>query len=146
MGADILLYALPHCELTDERRDKITKAVEAVSDKDVLDYNEDYLHMELPDLGDMDMAYGEGAELEAMATLVRADILDACFEVLEHVDNPRDMASISFPGLGYRVLMTGGMSWGDNPTESSNYLDKLSNFDPLWDLLQKFAEEDCPWQ
>ena len=146
MGADILLYSLPHCELTDDRMEKITEAVEAVSDKDVLDYNENFLCIELPDLGDMDMAYGEGAELEALATLVRAEILDACFEVLKDADNPRDMASISFPGMGYRVLMTGGMSHGDNPTESSNYLDKLSNFDPLWELLQKFAEEDCPWQ
>ena len=146
MGADILLYALPHCELTGERKDKITEIVEAVSDKDVLDYNENFLCLELPDLGDMDTAYGEGAEMEALATLVRAELLDACFDVLEYADNPRDMASVSFPGMGYRVLMTGGMSHGDNPTVSSRHLDKLSNFDPLWDLLQKFAEEDCPWQ
>jgi hypothetical protein len=146
MGVDIRLYSLPHCELTDERREKITEVVEAVSDKDILDYNENFICIELPDLGDMDMAYGEGSETEALSTLVRTEILYACFEILKDADNPRDMASISFPGMKYRVLMTGGMSFGDSPTESSDYFDKLSNFDPLWGLLQTFSEEDFKWQ
>ena len=47
MGADILLYALPHCELTEERKDKITETVEAVSDKDILSYNDNFLCIDL---------------------------------------------------------------------------------------------------
>jgi hypothetical protein len=146
MGADIHLYSLPHCELTGERREKITEVVGAVSDEDILNYNENFLCVELPDLGAMDVAYGEGSETEALAALVRTEILDACFEVLKDADNPRDMASISFPGMGYRVLMTGGMSWDSNPTDSSRHFDKLSNFDALWNLLQTFSKEDFKWQ
>ena len=146
MGADLYLSSLPHCQLTDERKEKITELVDSVSDKEILAYNEDYLSEELPDLSMMDMAYGSGSEEEALATVVRQLILENTFTVLEQADHPRDIGSIFFPGMNYRVLVTGGMSWGDAPTEAADYFDKVSGFEALWDLLQSFAEEDFKCQ
>jgi len=146
MGADLYLSSLPHCNLTDERKEKIKDLIDSVPDKEILAYNEDYLCEELPDLSQMDMAYGSGSEDEALATVVRQVIMDNTFTVLEEADNPRDVGSIFFPGMNYRILITGGMSWGDAPTEAANYFDKVSGFEPLWDLLQSFAAEDFKWQ
>ena len=144
MGADLILNSIPFCQLTDERKKKITEAVEAVEDKKILTYNEDYLFMEL-DLGLMDAVYGPGSEDEALAAAVRQDILDACFEVLEQGDDCRDMAVITFPGMEYRVLISGGLSYGDLPTEGCELLSRTA-IDELWDLLQTFSEEDFKWQ
>jgi len=146
MSADLYLSSLPHCQLTDERKEKITELVDSVSDKEILAYNEDYLSEELPDLSMMDMAYGSGSEEEALATVVRQLILENTFTVLEQSDHPGDVGSIFFPGMNYRVLVTGGMSWGDAPTEAADYFDKVSGFEALWDLLQSFAEEDFKCQ
>ena len=145
MGADLILNSIPFCQLTEERKKKITEAVEAVEDKRILAYNEDYLFVEL-DLAAMDVAYGPGSEDEALAEVVRQDILDACFEVLEQGDNVRDTAVLGFPGMNYRVLVSGGMSWGDLPTEGCELMSKFTGLDPLWDLLQTFSEEDFKWQ
>ena len=146
MGADLYLSSLPHCKLTEDRKTKITELVDSVSDKEILAYNEDYLCEALPDLSAMDMAYGSGSEDEALATVVRQAILDNTFTVLEEADNPRDVESIFFPGMNYRVLITGGMSGGNAPTEAAAYFDKVSGFVALWDLLQSFAAEDFKWQ
>ena len=145
MGADLILNSIPFCQLTEERKKKITEAVEAVEDKLILAYNEEHLFVEL-DLAAMDVAYGPGSEDEALAEVVRQDILDACFESLELGDSPRDMAVISFPGMDYRILVSGGMSWGGDPTDGCELLSKFDGFDPLWDLLQTFSEEDFKWQ
>lgn len=145
MGADIILNSIPFCQLTDERKKKITEVVEAVEDKKILVYNEELDMVELPDLAAMDVAYGPGSEEEALAEVVRQDILDACFEVLEQGDDARDMAVITFPGMEYRVLISGGMSYGDLPTEGCELLSRTS-INELWDLLQTFSEEDFKWQ
>lgn len=146
MGADLYLSSLPHCVLNDERKEKITESINSISDKKILAYNEDYLSEELPDVSLLDMRYGSGSEDEALAAVVRQIVLDNTFIILEQQDCPRDVASITFPGMDYRVLITGGPSWGDAPTEAADYFDKVTGLEELWDLLQSFAEEDFKWQ
>ena len=145
MGADLYLTSLPHCQLTDERKVKIREAVEGVPDKEVLAFNSDYRFMELSDEKDPSSLSEEEHDKE-LAKEVREDILEACFEVLDGGENPRDMGSLIFPGMNYRVLMSGGMSWGDPPTDSCDLFNRCQNFEPIWDLLQAFAEEDFKWQ
>ena len=146
MGADLYLSSLPHAELTDERKDELEEAIEKVADNDVLSFNKDFLCMELPDLGALDMAYGEGSEDKALAALVREHILVNACEALECADDPRDVASISYPGMEYRVLITGGLSWGDTPTESCRTFDACSGFEPVWDTIEKWAKADFKFQ
>ena len=145
MGADLTLTSLPHCQLTDERKVKIREAVEGVPDKEVLAFNSDFRCMELSDEKDPSSLSEEEHDKE-LAKEVREDILEACFEILGSGEHPRDMGSINFPGMNYRVLISGGMSWGDMPTDSCDLFDRCHNFEPIWDLLQAFAEEDFKCQ
>ena len=145
MGADLYLTSLPHCDLTDERKVKIKELIEGTTDTEVLGFNEDFRFIELSDEKNPSSLSKEEHDME-LAKEVREDVLDACLSILRDADAPRDMGSISFPGMEYHVLMSGGMSWGDPPTESCDLFDRCENFGNLWGLLQKFAEEDFPWQ
>jgi len=40
------------------------------------------------------------------------------------------------------ITCTGGMSWGDNPTEAFYWLDKASHLEPVYNLAMKFSAED----
>jgi len=145
MGAELILTSLPHCKLTDERKVKIREAVEGVPDKEVLAFNEDFRCMDLSDEKDPSSLSKEEHDKE-LAKEVREDILEACVDILRDSDEPRDMGSINFPGMKYNVLISGGMSWGDMPTDSCDLFDRCQNFEPIWDLLQAFAEEDFKCQ
>jgi len=145
MGADLILTSLPHCQLTDERKVKIREAVEGVPDKEVLAFNSDFRCVELSDEKDPSSLSEEEHDKE-LAKEVREDILEACLEILRDADEPRDTSTIRFPGMKYDVLISGGMSWGDMPTDSCDLFDRCQNFEPIWGLLQAFAEEDFKCQ
>lgn len=53
----------------------------------------------------------------------------------------RDVSTISLQDSS-EFLITGGMSYGDDPSESFNTFMDLSAIDPVWDLLEKWSKED----
>lgn len=142
MGADLALDAIPYCKLTDERTAEIRKVVDTLPDKDLVQFNDDFVHEDYGDLSSMDQAYGEGSEMQALADCIREDVLDNCFQILEEGQRPRDVASVRFPPMEYDVLVTGGLTWSDPPTEAHQMMGRFSNLDPLWTKLMEYAQED----
>lgn len=119
MGADFLLYSVPYPRLNEERILKLRKLVaetpiETLYDHDGLDYD---------------------TEEEA-----RADLDLAVTELIE-LDGLRDVSTWR-PEGSYRYLITGGLSWGDHPTESAATIDKISQCLPVDDQLRAWAIEE----
>ena len=84
----------------------------------------------LPDCGGGDAMYDDLDEYKA--ALVTA------IDELIGIDGCRDVTTIG------DSLITGGLSWGDHPTESADCFDKISMCNPLWKQLEAWYLEDHP--
>lgn len=65
-------------------------------------------------------------------TLELTNTIEDTFDALE---NSREVSALAFKG--YHIYMTGGMSWGDPPTEAFNLFDK---FNRMPEYLLKFLD------
>ena len=110
MGADFLLTVVPVCELTPER----IAALKAKLDEAFKDEEED--------------DYGNTKE----------SIADSLDEYINcDFGSSREVGTLGIRGVTY--LVTGGMSWGDEPTEAYGHLCRLDMF---YDQLEAWALED----
>jgi len=120
MGADFMCTALPWCNPS---RDRMIELVWAVEEK----------------------AFGEepyfggwfGYDAEDQDPQVCKEIMIAAIEAYWYLDARRDVSYLYLDDVWY--LVTGGMSWGDVPTEAYEEFEKLED---LWPLLEKFAKKD----
>lgn len=111
MGADLLVYVLPQCKFSRERDTFLKQKVKK------LDWAGNYF---------------DDYELEE-AKKIMANAIDEYWKL----DVRRDIVSIYLDDKWY--LITGGMSWGDQPTDASEYFEQLQE---LWTTLNKFSNED----
>jgi len=131
MGADLLLCSIPAFELTEERKASFIAAVR----EDLLCRNDamDYL---LDCYGDVD-----ADDTDEMKADKCVELFDAAISQVD--ENCRDVATIRFEGMDHSVLVTGGMSWGDAPTESFNEVSVVCEVgDEPYRLMLKWAKED----
>jgi len=76
------------------------------------------------------------------------EIQEACLDTIERVmdlGEPRDCATdweYNEKGERMTVLYTGGMSWGDAPTDSYDLVSAM-NYIPVADTIERLAVEDC---
>jgi len=126
MGADFMFAVSPRCELTDERKRRIKDVIRAIPDKELLEVVDEYYPLGLGD---------EATPEEIRVTLYRA--------VLENAEvETRDTSYIRLDGMDWTANITGGMSWGDSPTEAFDDLAGISSFDPVYELMKEFSRED----
>ena len=129
MGADLLLCWTPFCGDTPERREEFKRSLRKLSDAELVDECKDTLDWLIED---------SESDTEA-AEAIRDTMLQAFREYGEN----RECCSISFPGMDYEMLITGGMSWGDRPTESFREVEILGAVPAdTYRLLEKWAKED----
>ena len=122
MGADFIFQALPACHLTEGR----LAALRLLANTATVEND--------------DLPYGyEGEEDWRRALLAAIDCLakDYDREVCrwDVTDDPH--SPLRFP-----VWITGGMSWGDSPTDASEHFDNLGQCPAIMELLLKWAKED----
>lgn len=75
----------------------------------------------------LDYAVGDTYDTVEEAREEVQEIFKALRETLESF--PRDLTSLHVRGL--ELYISGGMSWGDMPTESCEVLDRAVHFDPV---------------
>jgi len=121
MGASFLFAVLPACVLTKERRQQLL----AIIDK--MDDSTEFSSCVFPDEEDLD------AIKEALKTDVG---------IYEKLDTFRDTGGYT-PDGSFPLLLTGGMSWGDPPTDSYDILNELAAVPDIWNALAKWAREDA---
>lgn len=115
MGADLILATVPACGLDEDRMAKLNAIIEALPDDDCPDY--------VDDIEDW-----------------RGRLADA----LECMNaGRRDVAELDFRSVDYPFLISGGMSWGDDPTDACAAFGVIGECQPLAEQLEAWAKEDA---
>ena len=76
------------------------------------------------------------------------EIQEACLDAIEQVMNlgePNDCGTdweYNEKGEQMRFLYTGGLSWGDSPTDNYDLITSLY-YIPVAETIERFAVEDC---
>lgn len=144
MGADMLLYMLPAVEPTEERQQAIKDLLE------VMDMTQQDGLSELYDSGTLDNVIDCGDEdFDENGLLAEHCQDDLRQYILERMDEywgwyegtGRDTVHIDSDGRCY--YLTGGISWGDLPTDSAGLIDFFNYLPEIWQTLQTWALEDA---
>jgi hypothetical protein len=121
MGADMVLYYAPSCDLTPERIGRLEQVIRAIPEDD------SELHQLMESLGYED------------AEAAKDRIIEQC---QESQYESREITDIVIPGCPYKLRVTGGMSYGDQPTEACSVLEHVEHCPQAWEILERFARED----
>jgi len=127
MGADFMFSRFPRFEMTPERENEFEDTLQDI----LSDPNEEVEFM--------DWFMYEKDETSAFQ-----EILGALSLISETADNDREAAAVrdfTEGGFAY-VYYTGGMSWGDEPTEIYTYFNMAGFFPEIYELALTFAQED----
>jgi len=120
MGADFIYHILPLCEITPQRKIELIWVIEK------LENTTEARKLFWDDLILEDMDLDE----------IKETLIDYIEEYKEFACR-RDVGWLSLNGAKY--LLTGGMSWGDDPTDSFKDFEYL---DWAWDCLEEWSKED----
>jgi hypothetical protein len=124
MGADFRLYGLPACTITPERRVLLEHLIENTTEEDLRD---DFL------------AEYKGDTLDEYRGRLRVAV--AWYEEWAH--KSRETTYRSLEGMPYGLYLTGGLSWGDPPTEAAEHFNLLTPHLEIWKHLRAWAIEDA---
>jgi len=117
MGADFIYNTAPACELNEDRRKVLATIIDGLTADDLPDYADD------------------GDDLAAWKRRL-TDALDALD------DGRRDVSLLDVRHLDYPLFLTGGTSWGDEPTEAEHDFSDIDECPQLYNQLAEWAKED----
>lgn len=125
MGADFCMAKFPKFDFNDDRKEQFRQAITNLTAGD-----EEYLR---------DCYYSDGQSLD--------EIVEDMFETIEEASSldsreTSEWQEYDKDGNTVYVTYTGGMSWGDAPTEAYFVIDKASHLDSVYDLAMIFSAED----
>jgi hypothetical protein len=129
MGADFILSSIPACNLDEARVKRLNEIIDGLEQADLEDAAYTALDCEIKDATDEDWGKCRDRLRQAVSELVDAD-------------GRREVASICYEGMAYPMLFSGGMSWGDDPTEIGREFDLINGCDPLYMQLHEWAIDD----
>jgi len=122
MGADMLVYTLPACHLSEARDQEMCLLIDNIPDKE-------FENTQLADACEED------------EDDIRKVLKDYYLDFAGNTDS-RELACMDDPDWKYPLFVTGGLSWGDTPTEIADPMGQLENIQPIWDRLAMWAIED----
>jgi len=131
MGADFLCTSMPYAKITLEREQELKDIVDALNDDDD---NSDVAFLRETTLG-----VGDDEPLDDIKKRLHEAV-----RIMEW-DDPveyRAIAICGWDGMDYEVILTGGMSWGDEPTDVFEDITILSGCEPIYKKLLQWARED----
>ena len=129
MGADLLLAFIPYPKMTEERQNQIGAIIDALTFEDIEEYVEcDTRH------GDV-----ETDGRDAVLTDIKNDIR-RIFDEYEQMPSSRSVGMVTI--RGYTYLFTGGLSWGDSPSDVFDDITMLTQIDPIYRQLESWAVAD----
>ena len=127
MGADFMFSRFPRFEMTPERENELEDTLQDI----LSDPNEEVEFM--------DWFMYEDDETSAFQ-----EVLGALHIINETADNSREAVAVrdfTEGGFAY-VHYTGGISFGDEPTEIFTYFNIAGFFPEIYELALTFAQED----
>ena len=126
MGADFLLYSLPWTQLDEARQKCLHDAIDHMADEQV-----------------KDVADAVGSFDDESIPIVRKAIHAAVCKYME-LDNRRDTTTWRHGNDPVMRIYTGGLSWGEAPTDCGQIFDVIATCDPIYNLLERWALEESP--
>ena len=117
MGADFIGCWAPACELTPKRRKILEELVENMTDEEAENIN--------------DLGYVNSQD----------DVLSA-IDDFANTDSSREADFFMLPEMSFGIYVTGGMSYGDPPTDKTTTFWLLSEMSLIWARLTEWAKED----
>lgn len=126
MGADFTLAKTPVFRMTEDRKKVLTEELSNLTPQDYENLRDELFWDDEND----------------------TEIQEACLDTIEQVMNlgePRDCGrdwEYNEKGERMTVLYTGGMSWGDSPTDNYDLVSSLY-YIPVAETIERFAVEDC---
>ena len=126
MGADFMFSRFPRFEMTDERELKFEEALQDI----LSDPNEE-------------VEFLDWFMFEADETTAFGEIMNALDQVAKCQDSREVCGVRDFtPGGFAYVNYTGGVSWGDSPTDAYDVFNMAGFFPEIYELALTFAQED----
>ena len=124
MGADFTLATFPYFDMTDDRRERFRELIVNLPDSETDEFQEWY------GLDDEDYSLEQLLE----------DIESSCSVVGRETTT---ITTYNDKGEKYELNVTGGMSWGDSPTDVYDAFNRASFFDDVYNLAIDFSVEYC---
>lgn len=120
MGSEFLLVYLPLSDISiGTRKQNLREIVDGLSEDDLSTFIDE----------------------TACETVEEArDLLRTELEEYPHLAHRRSCTMVSFEGLVY--VFSGGMSYGDDPSESYTAMSRIATVDKVWDILKMWSTED----
>ena len=122
MGADFTLATFPYFDMTDDRRERFRELIVNLPASETDEFQEWYGL----DEDDYD------------AEQLLQDIEDACSTCSRETSS---MYAYTEGGQRYELNITGGMSWGDSPTDVFDAFNRASFFESVYNLAVDFSVE-----
>lgn len=125
MGANFLWALAPIWKSTDERQAKLKQVIAELSDEGIAQYEEEYhiFNTEVPN--------------EA-----RERILEACMACETDQCYTRETTDMKLTEMPWRAVVTGGLSWGDSPTDVFDSFVIVGTVEEVYNLLKEWSTED----
>ena len=124
MGADFTFATFPYFDMTDERRESFRESIANLTKNEIDEFQEWY--------GPDDDDYDTEELLQ--------DIEDACSTCSRETCTMRVHAE---GGQPYDLNITGGMSWGDPPTDVMSAFERASFFEDIYQKAIDYSIEYC---
>ena len=122
MGADFTLATFPYFDMTDDRRERFRELIVNLPDSETDEFQEWF------GLDDEDYNFEELLE----------DIETACSTCSRETSI---ITTYNDKGEKYELNVTGGMSWGDPPTDALSYFERAGFIDEIYNLAIDFSVE-----
>ena len=125
MGADFTMAKFPRFAFNAERKGQFRETLQSMTEDD-----KEYLR---------DCYYFDGESQEEIIDDMLATI-DSASSISSR--ETVELAEYNSEGNCIEVTYTGGMSWGDYPTEAFSVLDKAGHLESVYNLAMRFSAED----
>ena len=122
MGADFTLATFPYFDMTDDRRERFRELIVNLPASETDEFQEWY------GLDDEDYSLEQLLE----------DIESSCSVVGRETTT---ITTYNDKGERYELNVTGGMSWGDDPTDVYGAFNRAAFFDSIYNLAVDFSVE-----
>ena len=124
MAADFTLATFPYFDMTDDRRERFRELIVNLPASETDEFQELY------GLDDEDYSLEELLE----------DIESSCSTVDRETTT---ITTYNEKGEKYELNVTGGMTWGDSPTDAFDAFNHAAFFESVYNLAVDFSIEYC---
>ena len=131
MGAELLIAFTPLCRFTQARDKAFRQLIDGLTPDDLYRFIE-CLGDELDD---------DGASEDGKVETSKKHLLGQVDDLAKAVES-HESDICRWEGMDFHVLITGGLSWGDAPTELFDLFNQFAAVEALWEQLLEWARED----